>query len=77
VINYNFLDSLYAVFANAAKQKILKLGERMDLEKKLTASWKASRSIKLKKIRSESKIIKVALRPKLKLQLNWEGMIWK
>jgi len=65
--NYNFLDSLYAVFANAASRRF-ETGETNYLEK-LTAAGKLQ-EIKLKKSEANQNY-KVAL-DQLKLQLNWE-----
>ena len=65
--NYDFLDSLYAVFANAASRRF-ETGETNYLEK-LTAAGKLQ-EIKLKKSEANQNY-KVAL-DQLKLQLNWE-----
>ncbi|MFT4860773.1 MAG: cobalt-zinc-cadmium resistance protein CzcA [Algoriphagus sp.] len=65
--NYDFLDSLYAVFANAASRRF-EIGETNYLEK-LTAAGKLQ-EIKLKKSEANQNY-KVAL-DQLKLQLNWE-----
>jgi cobalt-zinc-cadmium resistance protein CzcA len=65
--NYDFLDSLYAVFANAASRRF-ETGETNYLEK-LTAAGKLQ-EIKLKKSEANQNY-KVAL-VQLKLQLNWE-----
>ena len=64
--NYDFLDSLYAVFANAANRRF-ETGETNYLEK-LTAAGKLQ-EIKLKKSEANQNY-KVAL-DQLKLQLNW------
>jgi cobalt-zinc-cadmium resistance protein CzcA len=64
--NYDFLDSLYTVFANAAKRRF-ETGETNYLEK-LTAAGKLQ-EIKLKKSEANQNY-KVAL-DQLKLQLNW------
>jgi cobalt-zinc-cadmium resistance protein CzcA len=65
--NYDFLDSLYAVFSNAATRRF-ETGETNYLEK-LTAAGKLQ-EIKLKKSEANQNY-KVAL-DQLKLQLNWE-----
>jgi cobalt-zinc-cadmium resistance protein CzcA len=65
--NYDFLDSLYAVFANSASRRF-ETGETNYLEK-LTAAGKLQ-EIKLKKSEANQNY-KVAL-DQLKLQLNWE-----
>jgi len=65
--NYDFLDSLYAVFANAASRRF-ETGETNYLEK-LTAAGKLQ-EIKIKKSEANQNY-KVALE-QLKLQLNWE-----
>lgn len=66
--HYIFLDSLYAVFANAANRRF-ETGETNYLEK-LTAAGKLQ-EIKLKKSEAEQNY-QVAL-DQLKLQLNWIG----
>lgn len=65
--NYDFLDSLYSVFSNAASRRF-ETGETNYLEK-LTAAGKLQ-EIKLKKSEADQNY-KVAL-DQLKLQLNWK-----
>jgi len=66
--HYNFLDSLYGVFANAANRRF-ETGETNYLEK-LTAAGKLQ-EIKLKKSEAIQNL-DIAL-AQLKLELNWEG----
>jgi cobalt-zinc-cadmium resistance protein CzcA len=66
--HYNFLDSLYGVFANAANRRF-ETGETNYLEK-LTAAGKLQ-EIKLKKSEAIQNLDIASAQ--LKLQLNWEG----
>jgi heavy metal efflux system protein len=66
--HYDFLDSLYAVFSNAATRRF-ETGETNYLEK-LTAAGKLQ-EIKLKKSEADQNY-RIAL-DQLKLQLNWDG----